>query len=145
MTNKEKALAHVRSVCPELMELSLGCAFINPERVTEFDDGQDWIVRSLATWNHDINKSENDDLYEGLIGGETDIIDCEIIGHTPHLEHWLRGIGKRRSFELSSTGDEMLVVIDWTAPTTRVLYDLTKPGDEQSEEFYQAYNQIVGI
>ena len=63
-----------------------------------------------------------------------------IIGHTPHLEHWLRGIEEAKVnsfwFETQKGGLEGFVYH---------IYNLTKDGENQSEEFYKAYCEIVGI
>jgi hypothetical protein len=141
MTQKEKALAHVRSVCPELMELRNGCTLhIQMELVRIVlttkdgtfycDDGKFW-TREMLEQNRLI----------------------KIIGHTPQLQHWLMGITSAEWIDLKNDRNpdgskERLYVqcekkeIGWNFG---IYYDLTKDGDNQSEEFYQAYNQIVGI
>ncbi|MEX0281433.1 MAG: hypothetical protein AB3N13_09635 [Arenibacterium sp.] len=93
-TDKQKALDHVRSVCPDLTERIPTVSGLDGERV---------------------------------------------VGHTPHLEHWLRGIDGGIETHLDEGVFEILMFSKW------VKYDLTKDGENQSEEFYKAYCEIVGV
>jgi len=120
---KERALSHVKTLCPELMELSKGCdvySNLNPDKGI-FVGGVVWLNETEGTledW-HD---------------------DMKIIGHTPHLEHWLRTLGMRVG-RLCAMKDgeiaiEMISVKD-------IVFNLTT-GQPATEEDYKAYCEIVG-
>jgi len=136
MTEKEKALTHVRSVCPELMKLSFGCEIKCKMRdddphivhadVLDTDEWKGWVY--VYNCSLGAEKIHPNNVYQ-------------INGHTPHIEHWLRGMEGEIAF---------LPVVKaklrfYAAGKDVVFYDLTKDGDEQSEEFYQAYNDIIGL
>lgn len=132
---KQKALDHVKNVCPELMELSFGCwvestnfeeRYKYTKKVGRVDKDTDIVIYAEDGNHDDMEHFRNGNM--------------RIIGHTPHLEHWLRGINPtspvRVPVELHA--DNTMVI------GSRVLYDLTKDGENQSEEFYKAYCEIVG-
>lgn len=136
---KELALTHVRDVCSELRKLSFGCwvrYFGVEERVVkEHPDKVDfWRFESSAPYC-DLDVSPND------------ASGFKIIGHTPHLEHWLRGMGIDEATDVYVHSEmETLSVVQQQTPRNLVAgYDLTKDGENQSEEFYKAYCEIVGI
>lgn len=152
MNYKQKALDHVRSVCPELMELSFGCWVYSEwrnSRVRHFvlhadydrrwgraNDKYVWIAE--ARWGKKPN------------GGSTKKVladDVTIIGHTPHLDHWLRGVGIDETTDVYVNSElETLSVVKQSTPLNLVAqYNLTKDGENQSEEFYKAYCEIVGV
>lgn len=117
---KAKALKHVREVCPELKELRpVWCCKYNSYNPKEQCD--DCISQ------HEL-----------------------FIGHTPHLEHWLRGIDSIRtgdsygSFSYDTGNECTFKLVDDDRPDVVMgYYNLTKDGDNQSPEFYQAYNKIT--
>ena len=129
---KDKALAHVRSICPELMELSFGCEVergigLPKQKATVIQkSGVGWML-----WLHgsEICHAEHTD-------------KLNIIGHTPHLEHWLRGLNSSTDSYCHSIFDNGELTLSGKPVT---VYDLTKDGENQSEEFYKAYCEIVGI
>lgn len=133
MNYKQKALEHVRSVCPELMELSFGCILIdeNDGKQYTYVNGGDhhtedaWMM--LLDSKSLICSDEN-------LGFDAEL---EIIGHTPHLEHWLRGI--------KATAHKDWLGEVWNSILWPQRYDLTKDGENQSEDFYKTYCTIVGI
>ena len=142
MNYKQKALDHVRIVCPELMELSRGCCvecepnLQHPKYVTatgKNSEGEEYIditPGSVINRLYKKKKFAHDKTYK-------------IIGHTPHLEHWLRGIGTvspKPSVDLWSI--ELEINSD---RKDNCLYNLTKDGENQSDEFYKAYCEIVGV
>jgi hypothetical protein len=108
MNYKQKALDHVRSVCPEL----------------EKDTGIEDFHEVVYSW------------------------------HTPHLEHWLRGL---KSAEKDSDYDwwgidvvGRFIKIDEYNPNGSVSltqhdYNLAKDGENQDSSFYEAYCSIVGL
>ena len=93
---KEKALAHVRSVCELAYIITSGAA--NYPSTTLF--------------------------------------------HAAHLEHWLRGMNTIVIAASMVPGKLLFVRGEGKRD---VVYELAKGGEEQSEEFYQAYCEIVGI
>lgn len=161
MNYKQKALDHVRSVCPELMEFKRGCEVVADQNGIHYwykgedHQGNHWYQSSWAIHCNDLRNNPEEN---GLIKGK-------IIGHTPHLEHWLRGIelnGNSSYENIQSDGEVLLIEIPngkkesfqeklgdgqydsgvnylWS----KMEYNLTK--DEQSEDFYKAYCEIVGI
>lgn len=146
MIYKDRALAHVRKVCSELMELSFGCAVKVKNK--SFPNGYLTHIYGLesvhATDNIKAGRYITSDF--GAIEEGT----YKIIGHTPHLEHWLRGIDKVHKefgdplYSISSDGElcgfNYLLHVDEGVCE----YDLTKDGNSQSEDFYKAYCEIVG-
>jgi len=140
-TQKEKALAHVRSVCPELLRLTVGCLvevrlLPNPEKtlhklVADFDG--DFKKNGLPRANTHF------EVYEfGGLGG-----DCmtKIIGHTPHLEHWLNAMNLPPNTKIENYTENRFGV--WNGEV-RIYFNRTT-GQPATEEDYQKYNQIVGI
>ena len=124
---KAKALKHVREVCPELMEFKKGCEIVAKQNgITYWYKGEDhngvhWYQSSWAIHCNDLRNNAEDN---GFIKGK-------IIGHTPHLEHWLLSINP----SLYNGEQCRKSIID--------CYNLTKDGNNQSPEFYQAYNRIT--
>ena len=130
MTEKEKALAHVRSVCPELMELS----------------------NTAQTLQNKINGI----VHQKLDYGEyTRMIDCmhDVVDElqAPHLEHWLMALEgesfrtltqREEHFQGKVVPDRHLLV--WHETGKQVYFDLTT-GQPATNADYQAYNQIVGV
>jgi len=140
MNYKQKALDHVRNVCPELMELGRGCVI-----ELHHDIGREVIDREYPILDNKIT----DGPYYNCIDSDRKVnrkVIKKIIGHTPHLEHWLRGIE-------SAWGDldnvclrhERLSICINFDDDHWLDYNLTKDGENQSEEFYQAYCEIVGV
>jgi hypothetical protein len=133
MNEKQKALEHVRSVCPELMELSQGCRLYKGRRAVVVDTTDDGEHIKAYYEGAEVENALFSKQHFYDEGGQ-------IIGHTPHLEHWLRGInhayGVRPPVELHLG----ILLIG-----SRLEYNLTKDGNNQDESFYKAYNQIVGI
>ena len=71
---------------------------------------------------------------------------------TPHLEHWLKGINSRprgRYPNLEITENGTITVLDISASPVetefRTSYNLLEDGENQSEGFYKAYCNIVGV
>ena len=132
---KAKALKHVRESCPELMELTRGC---ETQKDVYFigiadDYGETWFVRE-----DQIQYGQDDVFYTD----GSDNSEVPIIGHTPHLEHWLRGIATRRQCAVVTDADEGTALFEPYRGTT-FPYNLSKDGNNQSPEFYQAYNEIT--
>lgn len=130
---KELALNHVRDVCPELRELSFGC------RVMPIDIKEKEHYYAVKKW------SSNDSLDTYCVEDDQNynLYDEEyiLIGHTPHLEHWLRGM-KNTEVEVTVWPDDCVTL---ELGMTCCKYNLTKDGENQSEEFYKAYCEIVGV
>lgn len=145
-TYKEKALAHVRSVCPELMELSFGCEV----HITGEDREHD--AKFVYRYWISVHGEEREDCVykpkfqfgDDMVIRDSEDPTVEIIGHTPHLEHWLRGIDANStdpSWVISVSSNLMRIEYRDVAG----IYNLSADGENQSEEFYQAYCEIVGI
>jgi hypothetical protein len=132
---KTKALDHVRSVCPELMELSFGCKI-------EWD--KEIGVISGFFYNRWYATFSERNLPPQVFQEET-LEKIKIIGYTPHLEHWLRGIDPIRDEANISANGKFYISQTESGKTNWGVYDLTKDGENQSEEFYKAYCEIVGI
>ncbi len=85
MDYKTKALDHVRSVCPELMELSFEQNL--DEVFLKIKEVEDKKIQEAAN---------NNQLYApqcrewAQIGRS--MLDSKIIGHTPHPHHWLKAL-----------------------------------------------------
>lgn len=152
---KQKALDHVRSVCPELMELSFGCNLVTNGRPYE-------VIVSSQYEPERIGRRLN---REGRIAVQVNaepfgfpsvtqerFIDCikddEIIGHTPHLEHWLRTLDGLTGDYDNDGHRFQFYDPEWPeAPDATIIltYDLTKDGENQDEEFYRSYCEITGV
>lgn len=147
---KQKALDHVRSVCPELKppeHLSMpvrwdGHSYYWGEDMTMIADidavyeGEGFRLRGWGHLQDETKYQENAKFIERAINNAV----------TPHLEHWLRGMGSR--YAISGEGDVCLWKYDLIKRWELVqsdFYNLTKDGENQSEEFYKAYCEIVGI
>jgi hypothetical protein len=150
MNYKQKALDHVRSVCEELMELSFGCEVqkgINSYYIVDYDT--DLLGKDCRYWLR-----QEDNGYRINCRTADEMKSYKVIGHTPHLEDWLRGI---KDAEKDSdydwwgiTVDGDFIKIDEYNPngslsTTKVTYNLTKDGENQDGSFYEAYCSIVGL
>ena len=149
---KAKALKHVREVCPELME--------NIKRKSVIEK----MVDRFLGWNIPADKVYPDGGFsfkqiENHQPSGTNIFDATvaeemfryatenevgepIIGHTPHLEHWMIAIAKKTHF-MTHTLESNIIAIMGTHSKDCARYDTTKEGDNQSPEFYQAYNNIT--
>ena len=125
MNYKQKALDHVRSVCPELNEPAY-------DKVqTIVDDLTDRKGLKQEWWG--IDEQIRDEIIDEW---------GKIIGHTPHLEHWLRGMGS--GWAVNGVGQMLNDGFDeWGLCGFE--YNLTKDGENQSEEYYKAYCEIVGV
>lgn len=159
MTNyKQKALDHVRKACPELMELSMGCRienlFFYKTEADKKKNNIDWTHLDhhedglRGTVVKDLRKSDLlpmwvdwGDQLEFQVEAN-DIVSFDIIGHTPHLEHWFRG------FQKAPLNTEIAPNINGLIYSNNAVvceYNLTLDGENQSEDFYKAYCEIVGI
>lgn len=128
MNYKQKALDHVRSVCPELKGgLEFGC------KVRVF--GKELTFVHLISHENGTHTpyyiAPNGSLHNGTYTHE-EMQSITIIGHTPHLEHWLRGI-KGYVFEGNIISVFRQVVETDEVIKTDIPYNLTKDGENQSE------------
>ena len=102
MNTKNKVEAKIRTLVPELMELSVGCRFLHREEeytAGGFDVGRsEWIA---------INKAGNRPIFEDINTGE-----MNIIGHPIHLESVLRAIGDRGVHPVCFNEHEFVIGID---------------------------------
>lgn len=115
---KNKALDHVRSVCPELTE-----AVNEPAKKIVTDYGHGTL--------HEESPAR-----------------CYFKYNTPHLEHWLRGLHQGAETTSLYLAEGLLQIIIGERDNDfafRLDYNLTKDGENQSEEFYKAYCEIVGV
>ena len=131
MNYKQKALDHVRSVCPELMDLSFGCwvaiearpdplllQVVEPYRNRE----QAWLMTDHMVWHEGYEKDQ-------------------IIGHTPHLEHWLRALDKRGiPYRYTNCG-----VVYWDSDRDPIIFHFNDEGQPESEEDYRKFCCIIGV
>lgn len=131
MNYKQKALDHVRSVCPELMELGFGCrVYIKDEQANGTYSG--YYTEGKYRGVGRINVSHID------IGHVPyDSMQMNIIGHTPHLENFIHAL----HFGEFSSRDELLTEAE-NMHALVMLYDCKKGGDEQSDAFYQAWLEM---
>jgi len=141
---KQKALDHVRSVCSELMELSFGCRFHdslkNQGTVTHVTD---FVSKKLPYDIHfvmDDNKTDSEEAASEWFEEE-----ITIIGHTPHLEHWLRGIQGDDEDTIFIFDDVRVDSNGIYFPKYNLFWNTVRDGENQSEEFYKSYCQIVGV
>lgn len=71
----------------------------------------------------------------------------DTLNYIPHLEHWLRGIDKNvANFKVKVFGRKQrrIGIIGWSDEFF-ITYNPYKDGENQNEEFYKAYCQIVGV
>lgn len=148
MNYKQKALDHVRSVCPELMELSFGCRIVWKyehalNAVSRVKRGKDAVVMADLQVSGLLIRIENN-----LSLRTVNPHDCRIIGHTPHLEHWLRGVRKVAVDNYEQYEIKLFFNSAWelrlTTPKGTINIDLTKDGENQDSSFYKTYCEIVG-
>ena len=152
-TEKQKALQHVRGVCKELMELSEGCVvnvytrgWVDSETGNDSNENSDVTINSDGEMIYSGDEYDIEDVKYGFYEEGSDEELCfKIIGHTPHLEHWLRGI--EGAYDLMNDVAPYAELHDFSdeGESRATKYNLTKDGNNQSEEFYKAYNEIVGI
>jgi hypothetical protein len=144
-TEKEKALAHLRSVCPELMELSFGCEVVLLREEYSKNKAKVFVTHKREIKDRDTIV----ELCEAYSNGTSNLFyedksNLKIIGHTPHPHHWLKGL-----WESSGTwmlkpvheGFEFVDMHNFGKKSFKNHY--IRYGD--TDEFYQAYNQITGI
>lgn len=154
-TYKEKALEHVRSVCPELQKDPIKHMV---GRFLGWRLPHDFHPDGGITFKADFNEHTEHPMKHEPIG--TNLLDAEqakemfrfaieddggnqIIGHTPHLEHWVRVLGS--AYLIDGRGN----LFKWLpgAPETYTKiarFDLTT-GQPATEADYQAYCEIVGV
>ena len=117
---KEKALSHVKSVCPELMELRRNCKVLFRERVYLIQ----YIWASPCETQLDLFSSDRGAGFnkEKRIA----LKDVEIIGHTPHYTHFAKCLNKDNQHKLLD------------------MWDLNSSSEEQSETVYKWFLGACG-
>ena len=142
---KAKALKHVREVCG----LKIPTALPLPVRLDGYTGGYIWGKENemIADFDDGVNvgdgfrirgwgRIQNEELMKENMQFIADSINAYA---SPHLEHWLRGIGGEHGYWGKNHPPTNL--------TWKILevYNLSKDGNNQSPEFYQAYNEIVKV
>lgn len=140
MDYKDRALAHVRKMCPELMKLSKGCILQH----------KDFGGVGCVLHRYDPDKRIVWFTHPAYISLKKYLFDSvKIIGHTPHLEHWLRSLrhADNRDYSYFLRGEYWLREYnhgDLREVDTMFRFDLTT-GQPATEEDYKAYCEIVGV
>lgn len=88
-TKTQQVLEKIREVCPELMELSLGCQISNPKQYP-------LVYVGYSNAQHCLSLTMNGKQSLLFVDG---IKNTEIIGHPAHLEHLLRALGRQWSVD----------------------------------------------
>lgn len=113
---KQKALDHVRSVCPELT-----CSACDGDGILVVPDPHD------PSGNTPMQQQCN---YCAATG----------MANTPHLEHFTKGVISSKSWKGKLVADQAKNFFNLV-----MYWDNTKDGENQSEEFYRSYCDIIGI
>ena len=134
---KDKVEQKIRELVPELMELSFGCEVVTKmghNILVKLDrtivgadrgDGQVW------TTNYTTTKGEYCTVWDS----------SEIIGHPIHLEHILRAIEKVHGEKTHKEDKTGFTPFDRAS----LMYDLSKPLNEQSPELYTLLAEILNL
>lgn len=133
---KQKALDHVRSVCPELNE-PVRMHVVEANKYDYFKPSEIEVVAVSAEQLPDRMLEMN----------EIRLVRKTFAGRTPHLEHWLRGLEEAHGCHwiYSDGGFFSGHSINSAERIEDADYNLTNDGENQSEEFYKAYCEIVGV
>lgn len=142
MNYKQKALDHVRSVCPELMELSEGCIFeynYDYWHVNMVRRGDGTVFAFSPSGDiHDIGYVNEKDKWQYKYQHftkewfEDEKDEIKIIGHTPHLEDFIRVV---RLHHKNRSGD--IDVMDY--------YDVGNDGEHQPDGFYRVFCNLCEL
>jgi hypothetical protein len=125
--SKEQCNKLIREKLPHLQELSFGCEFT-----------QNWNIMKSIYWNSWFTSEEWDFVYTIEWDKLTYELkkDFEILWHPIQINDWLwllpKDIVINSQWHLWKVTDEM-----WTDIHLVAKYDLSKPFDSQSDEFYE--------